>query len=95
MNVRKSNQGTEKEGLKEGGVYEVLVEDVGRRAMGWLSLTSTSFMSWSRQGHQAQWSGSKDFGKRGLFRARSGRSAELNPLILSWGPPLSPSSSVR
>jgi translation initiation factor 2 subunit 2 len=34
VNVRKSTRGAEKEGIKEGGVYEVMVEDVGRKGDG-------------------------------------------------------------
>ncbi len=34
VNVRKSTRTAEKEGIREGGVYEVLIEDVGRKGDG-------------------------------------------------------------
>jgi translation initiation factor 2 subunit 2 len=34
VNVRKSAKAEEKEGIREGGVYEVMVEDVGRKGDG-------------------------------------------------------------
>jgi translation initiation factor 2 subunit 2 len=34
VNVRKSTKVAENEGIKEGGVYEVMVEDVGRKGDG-------------------------------------------------------------